>query len=318
VWTPANEDTKLQPDSQDVFRDINAARYATYPLEPALRSILALEPEFDLQGVDVIGCQSTIGNLLRYAGLPSQSKAFRFDVDCVGDTVFFTRRESSPTETIQDLRGYGHTFPERYTSWDADVRQSCSHQRIIQYEFGGLQFLLRSETDAYLKATSAGKALTSSESHSTILDTLDSMSVSLKTPSSDQKLVLKMQGNKIPQSTIFDIKTRSDQNVFDMNDIIPRLWLNQTPNFLIAYHHYGLFTPPSVKDVRQDVLVWEKDNSALLGRFLAVIRRILDVVRESSNQQVEVSWDGHGPLRITEQVGGVRRALPSDMHDRWL
>lgn len=307
----------MQPDNQEVFRDINAAKYASHPLEPALRAILALEPEFDLQGVDLIGCQSTIGNLLRYAGLPSQAKAFRFDVDCGGDTVFFSRRENSPTETINDLRGYGHTFPERYTTWDADVRQSCSHQRIIQYEFGGVHLLLRSETDAYLKATSASKVLNSSESNSTISDTLGSMSVSQKTPSSDQKLVLKIQGKKIPQDTIFDIKTRSARTVFNMDDIIPRLWLNQTPNFLIAYHQNGLFTPPLVKNVRQDVLAWEQDNAALLGRFHALIRRILDVVRDSSNQQVEVSWDGQGPLRITEQVGGARRALPEDLLDHW-
>jgi hypothetical protein len=48
----------------------------------------------------------------------------------IGDTVF-VRREKSPTQVIKDVRGYGHTFPENYTSWDAETRGSISPQRII-------------------------------------------------------------------------------------------------------------------------------------------------------------------------------------------
>jgi hypothetical protein len=45
----------------------------------------------------------------------SKTKPFRFDVDLIGDTVFFVRRENSPTGVIKDVRGYGHTFPENIT-----------------------------------------------------------------------------------------------------------------------------------------------------------------------------------------------------------
>lgn len=133
AWTPPETDPQLKPSSEDVFRDINAARYASYPLEPTFRSLQAMQPRYDLQAVDIVGCGSTIGNLLRFAG--SESKTFRFDVDFIGNTVLFVRKESSPTELITDLRGYGHTFTEAYTTWDSEVRSSCSHQRIIHYEF---------------------------------------------------------------------------------------------------------------------------------------------------------------------------------------
>jgi hypothetical protein len=62
----------------DVFWEINAAHYP-YPTEPTLRSILALQHDFDLQSVDVVGCGSAVGNLRRIAG--SKTKPFRFDVD---------------------------------------------------------------------------------------------------------------------------------------------------------------------------------------------------------------------------------------------
>jgi hypothetical protein len=126
-----------------------------------------------------------------------------------------------------------------------------------------------------------------------------------------------MQGRKVPQEQIFDIKTRAQQNIFDMEEILPCLWLNQTSKFLLAYHRYGLFDQPQVKDVRQLVLNWQKDNPGLLGRFYAVLRRIVDVVRDSDEQQLEVSWDGQGPLLISKQVGKGRRALPSDLRGLW-
>jgi hypothetical protein len=100
-----------------------------------------------------------------------------------------------------------------------------------------------------------------------------------------------------------------------MEEILQRLWLNQTPKFLLAYHQFGLFDRPEVKDVRQQVETWQKNNLGLLGRFHAVLRRIVDVARDSDKQQLEVSWDGQGPLLITEQVGIGRRALPSDLRD---
>ncbi len=98
-----------------------------------------------------------------------------------------------------------------------------------------------------------------------------------------------------------------------MEDILPRLWVNQTSKFLIAYHKFGVFENPEVADVRGEVLAWEKNNSKLLARYHAVVKRIVDVVRDSEDKQCEVSWDGEGPLLITKQIGTGRRALPSSV-----
>lgn len=312
TWTPPAIDPQLKPDSQDVFRDINAARHPTFPTEPAVRSILALQPNFDLGSVDVMACGSTIGNLMRFAR--SEARAFRFDVDLIGETVFFIRKEKSPTELITDLRGYGHTFPEAYTTWDNDVRNSCSHQRIVEYEFGGLRFLVRSETDGYIRQSppkQINKAPTS------LGDAFGKMAVASSGSSSDKELVIRLQGTKVPQDQIFDIKTRSRQTVFNMDEILPRLWVNQTSKFLLAYHTFGLFDKPQVTDVRKQVLDWEEKNAAVLGRLHALVKRIVDLVRDSPDQQVEVSWDGEGALLISEQLGVRRRALPSDLLWTW-
>jgi hypothetical protein len=60
-----------------------------------------------------------------------------------------------------------------------------------------------------------------------------------------------MKGRKVSQEQIFDMKTCVQQNIFNMEEILPRLWLNQTSKFLLAYHRYRLLDHPEVKDVRQ-------------------------------------------------------------------
>ncbi|KAF7956949.1 hypothetical protein EAE96_004273 [Botrytis aclada] len=319
AWSPPAQDEKLPEDSGVVYRDINAARYPNYPMEPVVRSLLALEPDFKLQDVDLVACGSTIGNLLRFAG--SLDMPFRFDADLVGDTVFFIRKGKSPTETIEGLQGYGHTFPERYTTWDRDVGGSCSHQRIIEYDFADLHLLVRSETDGYLKKPEP-HAPASSGSEESVQKSIDQsfakLGVGSTTAVSDNlKLDLRMQGVKKSQSQIFDMKTRRHLNTFDMEEILPRLWVNQTPNFLIAYHKYGVFDNPQVSNVKDKVLEWERGHSTLLSKFHVLLKRILEVIQDSKDDRVEISWDGKGPLRVTKRIGEGNRVLPLDLLKKW-
>jgi hypothetical protein len=144
-------------------------------------------------------------------------------------------------------------------------------------------------------------------------DALGTISLGPSAIGAGQKLEVRLQGTKIPQSLIFDLKTRASYRQFDMEEILPRLWANQTSKFIIAYHQFGVFGNPQVKDVGKLVRDWESRNSDLLVRFHAIVKRIVNVVRESKDQQCEVSWDGQGQLRITKQIGEGRKALPSDV-----
>jgi hypothetical protein len=76
-------------------------------MEPAVKALLAQNPRFDTETVDLFGCTSTIGSLLRF--LKNHDKPFRFTVEAVGRTVFFVRRENAPDELIAGPRGFGPT-----------------------------------------------------------------------------------------------------------------------------------------------------------------------------------------------------------------
>jgi hypothetical protein len=118
VWNPPSEELKLPQDSGRYFRDPNAARHPSHPMEPAVKAVLAQNPHFDTENVDLFGCTSTIGSLLRF--IKNDDKTFRFTVEAVGRTVFFIRRENAPDELIAGPRGYGptgHGMLDPCSSW---------------------------------------------------------------------------------------------------------------------------------------------------------------------------------------------------------
>jgi hypothetical protein len=296
-----------------------------------VRSLLHLAPSLDRSSINLVACGSTLGNLLRFAG--SLERSFRFDVDLVGGTVFFMRRENSPDEKIDDVRGYGHTYPEANTTWDAEVRGSASHQRLIRYELGGINVVVRSEADGYLpdklpRALSEKKsepAARGGEGTDTAGSSLhDDMRLLMNTGKSDStfgrdKLKMEFKGRAIPQECIFDLKTRAlgTSRPLDRDELIRRLWVNQTPNFVFAQHERGVFEEPKIEDISDEMRKWEKDNVDRLRRFQAVLTQILDTAVDRG-EPLQVVRRGNGPIKIqAHPVGEEVTALPFDLRAEW-
>lgn len=325
VWAPLSKPRRLKQDSGDVYRDKNAARYSKHPYEPAIRATFAIQPHFQSEKIDVVACGSTVGNLLRFAR--SLDISFRFDVEFIGNSVFFVRKENHTKETIEGLHGHGHTFPEAYTNWEADVKGSASHQRIIRYSFGGLTYLIRTESDGWLpeKLTSeeqasakANASLTKADDDiSSLIQAAESVSVSQKTATTDEVLDIQLGGRKIPQKAVFDLKTRTATRKIDMADILPRLWVSQTPNFIIGYHKFGLFKDIKVLAVQKDIQEWEENQQDSLNLLNAVVHRIIEIAKSCKGHGLEISRIGTGDLLIRHLLDGEWHALPSDLSRKW-
>ncbi|KAL4868639.1 hypothetical protein BDV12DRAFT_197160 [Aspergillus spectabilis] len=330
AWTPLSEPTQLREDSGQYYRDPNAARYPTYPLELMIQAILTEKPEFSLSGVDIIGCGSTLGNLLRFAR--GQVQSFRMLVEVVGNTVFFIRRENSPTETIPDVRGYGHTFPEAYTTWSTSVRGSESHQRLINYEFAGMKCLVRFEADGFLpnlipKDLETQKNHTPETGDVTAEDPLSSIQGatisrvhSATTDAESKKLKISKKGRHIPQCGVFDMKTRSLKriDVDTLAEELPRLWIRQIPNFVLAYHTFGKFKDIRVQDVREDLKHWEEFQQPALVKFASLLRMVVSFARSRGNGKIEIEHEeGEKVLNLRELGGVVNSVLPSVLRSKW-
>ncbi|OAA38652.1 hypothetical protein ISF_09884 [Cordyceps fumosorosea ARSEF 2679] len=328
-WTPLDQPRKLEQDSGTYYRDKNAAHYPDFPLEASVEAIMKMSSDADKASyscpVDVFGCASTLGNLLRFTR--GESASFRILVEVVDTTVHFIRREKSSREIIQDVLGYGHTFPETYTTWDKSVRGSTSHQRILKYHFGGLTLPVRFEGDGYFPdhvSASSSKDANSKKAVAAVSvdDLIASLSVSLKVPSSKISLTISDGGRTVPPRATFDLKTRSVRRKAEEAKIIagemPRLWLRQTPTLILAYHEQGVFRDINVQDVRAGVGKWQDENQEILARFLGLLERIVGLARDQTVSKLEITCDeGSDTLYVREQIAVIMSAFSPPVEDRW-
>ncbi|KAL2754180.1 hypothetical protein ACRALDRAFT_1063103 [Sodiomyces alcalophilus JCM 7366] len=281
--------------------------------------------ETRLGPIDVVACASTLGHLLRF--VKGEGLQFRMLVEVIGSTVHLIRRENSPHETIPDIRGYGHRFPETYTTWDADVRGSASHQRILGYQFAGLGCLVRFKGDGYLPDKAGSIPEKQGENSTTSLETVTAKlattgvaPVAPKRGAGSLPLQINPGGRVIPQEAVFDLKTRSVKSDPDivMATELPRWWLAQIPNFILARHQFGRFNDIEVKDIRKDVEIWESTNADTLSRFASLLHRIVGVARGRKDGKMEILREADQPiLKILEQLPEVPAAFSVQVARRW-
>ncbi|KAK4548612.1 hypothetical protein LTR36_009522 [Oleoguttula mirabilis] len=301
VWKPLSSPIQLEEDAGEYFRDQNAARSPDSPFEPAVHALLAQNATLSPPEFDLFACGSTLGSLLRFAR--DVDKPFRFTVEVVGRTVFFVRRENSPDEKLVDVRGYGHSFPEKYAPWEAEVEGSESHQRMISYTFAGLRCIVRFEGDGYL-ADEVQQPLPKDD---------------LPPPTDTGHLSVRHAGKKVPQEAIFDLKTRSAKRQDDdiLSEELPRLWITQIPHFVLAFHERGTFRDIRVNNVREEVQAWEMLNANALRKLGALVHKIVALARKSRDGKCEVRCRARGTLEIHAQLPDAPRPVSARLCERW-
>ena len=306
-----------------------------------MQAVIKQNPDISTDEIDIFTCASSLGNLLRF--VRGTEKEFRFVMEKVGRTVFFTRRERKPTEIIPDVRGYGHTFLEEYTSWEPAVKGSVSHQRIIAYSFAGLRLLVRFEVDGCFNndppvepVSTTTDAMKSAQPH-TISDQssnsdslakyLETVNVTPSLTDSTSNLQIKHAGHAVPQRDIFDIKTRSAfnhqtrqiQKSIDMTDILPKLWTSQTPTLIVGYHSRGLFEDIRVLKMEEQVKQWEKDNEDNLRCLAGILHELVEFSR-TSRTNLEVCRES-GPdrkLEVRRAGEGAPTAMCDELKVKWV
>lgn len=339
-WSPLSEPAAIPDDNGNYgnrysdstrkeFRDQNAARCPRHPMEPAVLAALTMSPNLcSEQILDVVGCGNTMGNLLRF--VTRQDKQFRVLVEKVGSTIFLIRRENSPTELIPGIQGYGHSFPEHYTIWERDVKGSKSHQRIVRYRFGSMNFLVRFEGDGFIakaqvRENSNRSSDFSAREPSSFDELADSwskttLSTGLNTPGAELKV--KLSGNLVDQDLIFDLKTRSSKKTDQVEDIIqgeiPRLWLAGISKLILAFHDGDVFNDIRIMELGDRIKEWEAANKAPLAKLAGLIHHISDIIRGRPDGKLELCHSKTGVLEIREQLPDAGDALSPTVKGMWL
>lgn len=312
-------------DSDSYVRDVNSARHPRFPSEPAVRALSIMRPDLSTQDIDIFGCNSTLGNLLRFAR--GKAHVFRIDVELIGQTVFFVRKEASPKQLMPGVYGYGHTFPKACTTWDAQVKGSVSHQRMVMYSFGGRRFVVKFQSDGYYPDVLEDEPATKEPEVGASADELDALKAAAasttiheKQPSTTSELRILRSGVCIPQKAVFDIKTRSARAKVDLEEFYPQVWLSQTPNFVVAYHDHGRFKEVVKQDIVNGVRDWEDRNADGLRRLAALLEKIFAIVKDGNTKRLEIIRRDADALEIRACCAkGTEssQTLPQSLTDQW-
>jgi hypothetical protein len=141
-------------------------------------------------------------------------------------------------------------------------------------------------------------------------------SLSLGLPDSPiSKLVIKKDGQVVPIESTLAIKTRVSHRQINVEDVLPQLWISQTPNLVRAYHKNGLFQPPQVENVTPEIPKWEEDHQSDLKRLAMVMKKIIEVVRESGGNAT-VKYDDQVDKLVVWKADG-RTLLPDDLYSKF-
>jgi hypothetical protein len=237
----------------------------------------------------------------------------------VNEVVFLHREETLTQEFIgpDDFKGYGHEFEEAYTK--NEISRSTGHHRVISYRFGGLQFIIRHETDGCVEFGGSSQLDKEVPAENILSGLLESLSISQpkvfgETKPTGSRLTVRKEGRKIaPQSTL-EIKMRVHHKPLSVADVAPQLWISQTPKLVRAYHERGKFKVPVVEDVTSALRQWEKSNQQPLRRLAALLARL--VAAGKHNRYSTIRYDARSDVLHVERCE-EKRMFPADLYEKW-
>ncbi|PYH76428.1 hypothetical protein BO82DRAFT_359142 [Aspergillus uvarum CBS 121591] len=320
LWSPPKSPKKVDKDSGLIYVAQNAARYPERPLEPLFRSLFIENPSYDIRAIDLITDRNNLRKLLAFIN-PNLSKhglePFTIEVEVTNETAIFCRAETKAIDIIKphQFKGYGHEFEKAFTT--SQIAGSTGHHRIISYDFGGLKIIVRYETDAYIEPPRPQHP--EELENEDLLNMMSDLSLAQPAKSSyiptETRLGTMKQGKKVPVYSTLEIKTRVLHKPIRMQEVLPQLWVSQTPNLVRAYHKGGVFRPPDVEDVTLEISDWEKDHADDLGRLVKLIKDIIEVVKENEGSAV-LKHDGRrNHLEVWTRGGS--KMLPADLYPKF-
>ena len=311
LWLPPRAHGQLEKDTGLIYIDQHATRHPRYPLETLFRALYESQPAFDITSTDVITDRNNIRKLLNFVSYQKREN-FTIFVEVINNTVLLGRHEPVTHQVAgaNPFRGYGHSFEKEYIQ--PLIKGSTGHYRIISYNFAGMKMIVRHETDGYIDETDAP----AERDENAEFDNYHDLSPA-ETASNNKEILVYKGGERIPLSSTLEIKTRVRHKEIAFEDVAPQLWASQTPKLVCAYHHKGNFSAPTVEDVSDKLLDWEKQKQEDLRKLAGLIVKIRELVRKQGGKAVLKYDDRSDRLGFWTPEGDARKMLPGDLYDRF-
>ncbi|KAG9311434.1 hypothetical protein JVU11DRAFT_8547 [Chiua virens] len=324
IWAEERPPVKQVPLDQGVqYIHRDGSKMGDHsPLLPLFVAIDALNDDFCYSDLDLVTDRNGLRKLLLYVDGERMEDDFRIDVDLVGRTCLFTRREENTTREGQNT-GYGHEYVKATTRAPAGCEKMVDHHRVITYKFGSLNILLGFTADAC-------KAPTKPENDDDFLASFSSLSIgtkaegamklskSTKPTPAGLDVMLSSPRSLVPQSDLIEVKTRSTYREPNWRDIHPQLYLSQTPWLYMAKHTRGVFQPvEKIALTGEEMRPYAEMMEGSLGKLKNLLKAILKAVREQGEGVPLTLVRQGGTLSLWKRKEGSGKPLGEEIRNKF-
>ncbi|TVY46172.1 hypothetical protein LOCC1_G004319 [Lachnellula occidentalis] len=275
-WNPPTLPYQVPKDKGQLFIDQNIHRSPSAPFDPFFKALLTMHPNFDMKPIGLVTDRNSLRKLLQFAS-GKVSRSWRIDVDVVEETMFLSRWEENQILIITGARdsGFGHEFEKAFLSFDANLQESSGHHRIVRYNLGGIESLVRFEVDGYIdNGLGVDDGLSQALSGLHVQNTTNVFGSS---PTSEVQVI--QRGRLVDNNTILELKSRSA--ALRLQEKIPQLWISQTNHLFIGRHKEGLVEKePERLNMDEHFPTWESKNQEHLSTLVGLITEIREIAKK--------------------------------------
>jgi hypothetical protein len=283
--------------------DQHAARSRTFPFEPIFQALSVLNPHVRFDDVDVVVNRNTLQSLLKYINAKA-SQPLRLDLDLVANTLFIGRRVLH-AKSGSAPNSYGRSFEAYFATEDPQLESANGHHRVVRYDFGGLNMIVRIEVDAYIP--NAPYDPSSPLAPHPFFDPYLSPPGGI--PHSLQTSVIPA-GTLIPHFLTIELKSNEKSKPLE------QMWLGRTPNAFLGRGKGGFLKQATVEKASEEELVkWEIDNQGSLKKLAWLLGELREVAKRSEGSAVLVVM-GKGSMMEVFEVERKVGAVPGEIVEK--
>jgi hypothetical protein len=318
-WSPPVLPIKLEADKGHQYVDQNAYHVPRYPFEPIFWALDTMNSSVRFDDVDLVCNRNSLRKLLDLAS-GRKIHPFVMHLHMIQNTLLITRKEKNARAMIRGSgnSGYGHNFEEAFTRTNDELLNSTSHHRVVRYNMGGLNCVVRFEVDAYFDGVVEGISSDAFDHHIDIETVMGGLSISTGAlaPAIEKKVV--KRGTVLPSSKMAEVKT-CGKSLKPMGQFIPQMWFGRTPHLLMGRHPAGngVFNEVIHIHVGSKFEEWEKKNQKELMILVGILNQIKEIMGGADTGAAVLLYEKKGgPLKVMK-MRNPTQVLPERSRKYW-
>jgi hypothetical protein len=307
MFTKPAAPVELKPDTGRYYIDQHVAKVPQFQFEPLFQALTVMNPDKRFDDVDVIIARGSMTTLITYVKDVS-CQPFALTLHVVGNTLIVGRRLRSGMAGSTN-GSYGRNFEATWTTQvEPDLQDAEGHHHTIQYDFGGLNVVVRAETDAYMpddqpSSDEIKETLANAASH----PEPHFATTTIRNDGSDSTVVL-LAGKAIPHDRTMELKSNNQSKPLD------QIWVGRTSRWSLGSSKDGVFasiekafTPGEMRKNYED----DGKRQASLRKLVWLLGALKTTVKEkTSNGSAVLLCLGKGEELVVHPMKKHLPALP--------